>query len=214
MNRHSLGFRVGLASTLSIILFGVVVGGYFIVQEYRYRVSALESEIKKSAYFLVPQASMLLLQNDESAYLTFSRVVERIASKNNFSYVEIIDTKGKLKVPLDTMEGSAGHTKGIAQGPWGSLAMGQDYLIGEQEYKDHDKVIEGVFGVLEQDKILGYVVLGASKKPIEVALKKSLLTTAIFLLAALSFSILLSLKSAQIAAELAIDSVKASEGKA
>src|SRR3990167_7224752 len=101
--KKSLRFRVGLASTFSILLFGVAVGGTFIYREYKYRISAVESEIKKSAYFLVPQASMLLIQNDESAYLTFSRVVERIAGKNNFAYVEIIDTKGQVKVPLDTI---------------------------------------------------------------------------------------------------------------
>ena len=124
--QKSLRFRVGLASTLSILLFGVVVGGAFVYREYKFRLSAVESEIRKSAYFLVPQASMLLIQNDESAYLNFSRVVERTLGKSNFAYVEIIDHKGRIKVPLDTMEVQPAHAKGIQEGPWGSLAMGQD----------------------------------------------------------------------------------------
>ncbi len=199
--KKSLRFRVSLAATLSILFFGIVVGGTFIYKEYRYRLSAVESEIKKSADFLVPQASMLLLQNDETAFLTFSRAAERIVGKNNFSYVEIVDTKGQVKVPLDTLSQTAAHAKGISGGPWGGMALGQDYVIEEREYPDQGKVIEGVFGVLEQDKILGYVVLGASKKPIEDALKKSLLSTMVFLLAAMALSIALSLKFAQIAAK-------------
>ncbi len=200
-NNKSLRFRVGLASTISILLFGVIVGGTFIYKEFRYRVEAVESEIKKSAYFLVPQASMLLLKNDESEYLNFSRAVERIVGKSNFAYVEIIDTKGQVKVPLDTLSPMSGHAKGLQEGPWGALAMGQDYVIQERHYPDLGRVIEGVFGILEQDKILGYVVLGASKQPIEDALKKSLLATAVFLLGAMALAIILSLKFAQIAAK-------------
>lgn len=197
----SLRFRVGLASTLSILIFGAAAGGYFIRKEYRYRIAAVESEIKKSAYFLVHQASMLLIQNDAAAYLTFSRVVERIAGKNNFSYVEVVDTKGRVKVPLDTMNEQKAHAEGIEEGPWASLAMGQDYIIKEREYPGQGKVIEGVFGVLEQDRILGYVILGASKKPIEDALRRSMLATAVFLLGAMILSIVLSLKFAQVAAQ-------------
>ena len=201
MRRKTLRFRVGLASTLSILIFGAVVGGYFVHKEYRYRLAAVESEIKKSASFLVPQASMLLIQNDDAAYLTFSRAVERIVSKSNFSYVEVVDTKGRVKVPLDTMGAQKAHTEGIEEGPWASLAMGQDHLIKERQYPGQGKVIEGVFGVLEQDRILGYVILGASKKPIEDALRRSMLATAAFLLGAMVLSIILSLKFAQVAAE-------------
>lgn len=199
--RKSLRYRVGLASTLSILLFGVAAGGHFLYKEYRFRMAAVESEIKKSAYFLVPQASMLLIQNDDSAFLTFSRAVERIAARNGFAYVEIMDTKGKVKIPLETIsQVQEAHGRAIKEGPWTSMGLGKDYLIEERQYHGLGKVIEGVFGVLEQDKILGYVVLGVSKRPIEEALQRSLLSTGAILLAAMALSVVLSLKFAQIAA--------------
>ena len=196
----SLRSRVGLASTISLFLFGSAAAAFFLHKEYRYRLAAVESEIRQSAHFLVPQASMLLIQNDEAASLTLSRVVERIKSEGNFSYVEIVDTQGRVKVPLDTLSDQPGRAaRQVRDGPLGTLAMGRDYMIQERSDAEHGKVIEGVFGVMEQDRILGHVVLGASKKPIEEALRKSLLATGLFLSVAMILAIVLSLKFAQIA---------------
>ncbi len=209
--KRGLRFRVGLASTASILTFGLLIGLYFIHKEYQYRLSAVSSEIKKSAYFLVPQASMLLIQNDASAFLTFTRIVERIAGKNNFAYVEIVDVKGNVKVPLDPLGARTSRRRFVREGPWGALAMGRDYLIHEEEYKDAGRVIEGVFGVLEQDKILGYVILGVSKRPILEAVWKSLYATLGALVLLLVLSVTLSLRFTRKAIEPVVQLTNAVE---
>ena len=196
---NSLKVKVGLASTLFIFVFGCLTAGHFVYKEWNYRMAAVESEIKKSASFLIPQTYLLLKQNDPAALLNYTQVVQSIVDEGNFVYVEIVRSDGKVIVPLETI-GRKVHTRSLEKGVWGSIAMGRDYLIHKEKYDDVGSVLEGVFGIVEKNVILGYVVLGVSIKPIYHSLSKSIGGTLILLFVLLIVSGYLSWKFAQKAA--------------
>lgn len=193
---NSLQKRVGLASILSLLLFGIFILIYSFYKERDYLFSSIHSEIKKSASFLVPQAYLLLKRGDSSSLLDYTQVVQSIVTKGNFCFVEIVDAQGNIRVPLDLM-GRPSHARSLRNGPWGSLAMGQDFLIHEEKYEDIGSVIEGLFGIVERDRILGYVVLGVSTRPVYQSLWRSTWTTAAFLLVLLFIAAYSSWKFAQ-----------------
>ncbi len=183
-NECNLSQKIILATLSSFFIFGMLVGVYTIYKEKNYRTSSLHSEIIKTASFLVNHAYILLKQNNAASLLHETQVVHQNVSQGNFIFVEIVDAKGNLKVPYDPLNAKPKiHDQTLRRAPWNSLALGQDYLIGEASYDDVGPVIEGVFGIVEYDRILGYVVLGISKKPIEELFRRNLVRTLFILFA-------------------------------
>jgi len=144
---------------------------------------------------LIPQAYLLLKRENPADMLDYTQVVESITKRKDFCYVEIVDSKGNVKVPLD-MIGRQTHTNSIKNGPWGSIAIGRDYIIREEKYDDVGPVIEGIFGIVESDRILGYVVMGVSTAPIIRSLWKGILIKASVLVMLLLIASFFSLKFA------------------
>ncbi len=196
---NSLKMKVGLASTLFILVFGCLTAGHFVYKEWNYRMQSVESEIKKAASFLVPQAYLLLKQQDPEALLNYTQVVKSIVEQKNFVFVEIVNSDGKVIVPLGTV-GRKTHTRAIEKGVWGNIAIGQDHIIHKESYEDVGNVLEGVFGIVEKNVILGYVVMGVSINPIYESLTKSIGGTLFLLVVLMGLSGFMSWKFAQRAA--------------
>lgn len=201
VSQRSLRFKVSLASIFSIFVFGFSTGTYFLYKERNIRIEGLKSEIIKTSSFLVQQAYILLKQPQESSLLNATQIVHQNVSQGNFAFVEIVEPKGKVIVPYDPLGLNTISTRSntIKNGPWGSLALGQNILIQEAHYPDVGSVIEGLFGIVEKNRILGYCVLGVSKKPIQTAFRKSMITTMTLLFILLGISVALSWTLSRIA---------------
>ncbi|OGR81511.1 MAG: hypothetical protein A3I11_06925 [Elusimicrobia bacterium RIFCSPLOWO2_02_FULL_39_32] len=201
VSKRSLRFKVSLASIFSIFVFGLSTGTYFLYKERNIRIEGLKSEIIKTSSFLVQQAYILLKQPQESSLLNATQIVHQNVSQGNFAFVEIVKPNGKVIVPYDPLDLNTIPTRSnaIKNGPWGSLALGQNILIQEAHYPDVGSVIEGLFGIVEKNRILGYCVLGVSKKPIQTAFRKSMIATMTLLLILLGISVALSWTLSRIA---------------
>jgi diguanylate cyclase (GGDEF)-like protein len=181
LKKRSLKTKVSLISILAILFFGFSIGIYTLHKEYQYRIEGVRSEILKSASFLVQQAHILLKQADEISLLNTNQVVHQNVKQKHFSYVEIVNAQGQLVIPYDPLGLEKPHNLAIQEGPWNSMSVGQNFIFHENEYPDVGRVIEGVFGIIERNQILGYVVLAVSKNPIEASLRKSMRTTVAWL---------------------------------
>src|SRR3989338_4476149 len=201
VSKRSLRFKVSLASIFSIFVFGLSTGTYFLYKERNIRIEGLKSEIIKTSSFLVQQAYILLKQPQESSLLNATQIVHQNVSQGNFAFVEIVKPNGKVIVPYDPLDLNTIPTRSnaIKNGPWGSLALGKNILIQEAHYPDVGSVIEGLFGIVEKNRILGYCVLGVSKKPIQTAFRKSMIATMTLLLILLGISVALSWTLSRIA---------------
>lgn len=179
----SLSQKISLVSISSVLIFGSLVCVSSIYKERAYRLASTRSEIIKTASFLVHHSYILLKQKNPANLLHATQVVHQNVSRGNFCFVEIVDANGNLVVPYDPLglRQIKVHNISIRNAPWNGLAIGQEYMIQDVVYDDVGPVLEGVFGIVEKDRILGYVVLGVSKKPMEDAIKKSLISTLGFL---------------------------------
>ncbi|MBI3012085.1 MAG: GGDEF domain-containing protein [Elusimicrobia bacterium] len=142
----------------------------------------------------MPQSYILLKQKDESALLNATQVIHQSVSKGNFAFVEIINADGETLLPQDPL-GSRGSRIRFGETPkslWSALAFGQAHIIRENSYGDTGPVIEGLFGIIEKDRILGAVILGVSTRPIQAALNKNMGFTLFALLSLLLISVLTS----------------------
>ena len=206
--RGSLKRRVAAASFTGAVVLGCLLTAVHVHWERAYRLEGAQNEIRKSANFIEPQAYQLLKKPDRAAVVRYSELAESIVKKGDFLFVEILDAKGRQVVPLPA---GGPRVKTVEKGPMSALSMGANYVIRKENYDDVGSVLEGVFAVMDRNKILGYIVLGIGTRPIEDAFYSSILMTFALLVLALCVSGFLAWKAAQKSIQPVLDLAHAVE---